>query len=115
MAVLGGAAIGGAPGAVVTATTLAGWLFLIARLADNEARHAAAIATAKGRPLPRQRLRRLLFPLWARAVLFLAALAATLVAAWQLESDGLVVLTYGAALGAAWLIERLVTGIRASV
>ncbi len=112
MAVLGSTGIGGAATGAVTATTLTGWLFVISRLADNEARHAAVVAIAKGRPVPRQRLRRLLFPIWARATLFLAALGATLLAAWRLESNDLVALTYGASLGAAWLVERTVIAVR---
>jgi len=106
------AGIGGTPGAVVLISAALVWGILLSRMFDNEARHVAALARAKGRTPPERRVRRLLFPWWARAVLLFGVLAVTVASAAVLESDGLVVLTLVLALGTAWLVERSVIEVR---
>ena len=106
------AGIGGTPGTVVLIAAAGGWLLLLSRMFDNEARHVAAVARAQGRTPPETRVRRLLFPWWARAALASGVLAVTVAAASALESDGLVALTLVLALGTAWLVERTVIAVR---
>ena len=105
------AGISGTPRTIVALVFLLGWIGLLARMADNEARHIARLAQAKGSPAPEWRLRRLLFPWWARVVLTLGVLAVTLAGISRFE-DGLAVLTFVLALGAAWLVEQAVIALR---
>ncbi|MDQ3068064.1 MAG: hypothetical protein M3R12_13095 [Actinomycetota bacterium] len=114
LAIFAGTGIGGMPGLVVSATTIVVWLFVVSRLLDNEARHVAAVAQARGRPIPVRRLRRLLFPWWARGALSLVVLAVTAASVWVLDGDGAVGLTFVLALAGAWAIERAVIALRAS-
>lgn len=113
VAILVTAGIGGTPGAVALLALGAAWLLLLSRMSDNEARHVLAVARANGRTVPARRVRRLLLPWWARATLGLGALAVTLAALAAFESDGLVVLVFALAFGAAWLAERAVIAVRA--
>lgn len=106
------AGIGGTPGVVVLIAAAVVWGLLLSRMFDNEARHVAAVAVARGRTPPERRVRRLLFPWWGRAALVSGVLAVTVASASALESDGLVALTFGIALGTAWLIERSVIAVR---
>ena len=106
------AGLGGTPGAVVLIAAAVVWGLLLSRMFDNEARHVAAVAVARGRTPPERRVRRLLFPWWGRAALVSGVLAVTVASASALESDGLVALTFGIALGTAWLVERLVIAVR---
>jgi len=106
------AGIGGTPGALVLIAAAVVWGLLLSRMFDNEARHVAAVAVGQGRTPPERRVRRLLFPWWARAALASGVLAVTFASASALENDGLVALTFVLALGTAWLVERSVIAVR---
>jgi hypothetical protein len=107
------AGIGGTPGTVGLLALVGGWLLLLSRMSDNEARHVLAVAAAGGRTAPARRVRRLLLPWWARATLGLAALTATLAAVAAFESDTAIALVATGAFGCAWLTERAVIAVRA--
>ena len=113
LAIVVTAGIGGAPGTVTLLGLVASWLLLLSRMADNEARHVLAVATANGRTVPARRLRRLFLPWWARATLGLGVLAATLAAIALSDSDGLVALVFALSFAAAWAVERSVIAVRA--
>ena len=106
------AGIPGMVGPVVLITAAAAWLVLLGRMSDNEARHVAALARAQGRPLSGSRVRRLLFPWWARAILMLGVLAVTVAAISASESDGLVILVLVFGVAVSWLIEQAVIALR---
>ena len=106
------AAIPGITGAVVMIAATVVWLVLIGRMSDNEARHVVAVARAQGREPSRSRVRRLLFPWWARAILVLGVLAVTIAAVSASESDGPVLLAFVLALASSWLIEQAVIALR---
>jgi len=107
------AGIGGTPGTTVLIGSVVVWLLLLSRMADNEARHVLAVAHTQGRTPPARRVRRLLFPWWARATVALGVVAATVAAAWTLDSDWPVALTLALGLAIAWLLERGVISLRA--
>ena len=113
MATLVTAGIGGTPGTVGLLALVAAWLLLLSRMSDNEARHVLAVASANGLTVPARRVRRLLLPWWARAILGLTALGVTLAAIAAFESDGLIALVFALAFGGAWLAERAVIAMRA--
>ena len=113
LAIVVTAGIGGTPGAVALITLVVGWLLLLSRMSDNEARHLVAVADANGRTVPARRVRRLLLPWWARAALGVGALGVTLAAIAAFENDGLIALVFALAFGAAWLVERAVIAVRA--
>ncbi|MBA3476711.1 MAG: hypothetical protein H0T10_08180 [Actinobacteria bacterium] len=113
LAIVATAGIGGTPGAVALISSVVGWLLLLSRMSDNEARHALAVASANGRTAPMRSVRRLFFPWWGRAVLGLGALGITLAAIAVFESDGLIVLIFALAFVAGRLVERAVTAVRA--
>jgi len=112
LAIVATAGIGGTVGGIALIGSVVVWLLLLARLSDNEARHVLATAQASGRPAPERRVRRLLFPWWARAVAGLGALALTAAAFATLDSDGLTALVFLLAAGTAWLVERAVITLR---
>ena len=113
LAIVVTAGIGGAPGTVTLLALVASWLLLLSRMADNEARHVLAVASANGRTVPARRVRRLLLPWWARAALGVGALGVTLAAIAAFENDGLIALVFALAFAAAWLVERAVIAVRA--
>lgn len=113
LAIVATAGIGGTPGAVALISSVVGWLLLLSRMSDNEARHALAVASANGRTAPMRSVRRLFFPWWGRAVLGLGALGITLAAIAVFESDGLIVLIFALAFVAGRLVERAVVAVRA--
>jgi dolichol kinase len=105
------AGIGGTPGAIIALVLILGWAVLLGKMSENEARHVASLASAKGSAIPKRHLRTLLIPWWARLLLMVGVLA-VLLAAIPRFGDGLTALLFVCALGAAWLVERAVIRLR---